>query len=100
MTRKVLSPLVARRRGHPCTKQKVSKVDEIVNRLKGKTKKATKVWGCKVGKVEPRKLNFGYTDGMEDNTYEPVSQAQPYYFPCMDGTEESLYVPVCIDDIT
>ncbi|XP_028101611.1 protein FAR1-RELATED SEQUENCE 6-like [Camellia sinensis] len=40
MTRKVLSPLVARRRGRPCTKQKVSKVDAIVNRLKGKNKKA------------------------------------------------------------
>ncbi|XP_028053616.1 protein FAR1-RELATED SEQUENCE 4-like [Camellia sinensis] len=30
-THKVLSPLVARRRGRPCTKRKVSKVDEIVN---------------------------------------------------------------------
>ncbi|XP_028062049.1 protein FAR1-RELATED SEQUENCE 8-like [Camellia sinensis] len=42
MSRKMLSPMVARRRGRPCTKQKVSKVDEIVNRLKGKNKKATK----------------------------------------------------------
>ncbi|GMP51677.1 hypothetical protein CsSME_00017820 [Camellia sinensis var. sinensis] len=31
MTRKVLSPLVARRKGHSCTKRKVSKVDAIVN---------------------------------------------------------------------
>jgi len=43
MTRKVLSPLVARRRGRPCTKWKVSKVDNIVNRLKEKNKKAPKV---------------------------------------------------------
>ncbi|XP_028116563.1 protein FAR1-RELATED SEQUENCE 6-like [Camellia sinensis] len=40
-TRKVLSPLVARRRGRPCTKWKVSKVDQIVNRLKRKNKKTT-----------------------------------------------------------
>ncbi|XP_028093018.1 protein FAR1-RELATED SEQUENCE 6-like [Camellia sinensis] len=40
MTRKVRSPLVARRRGRPCTKRKVSKIDAIVNRLKGKNKKA------------------------------------------------------------
>ncbi|XP_028125042.1 protein FAR1-RELATED SEQUENCE 6-like [Camellia sinensis] len=43
MTRKVLSPMVARRRGRPCTKRKVSKVDDIVNRLKGKNKKASKL---------------------------------------------------------
>ncbi|GMP56172.1 hypothetical protein CsSME_00020751 [Camellia sinensis var. sinensis] len=43
MTRKVLSPMVARRRGRPCTKRKVSKVDEIVNRLKGKNKNASNV---------------------------------------------------------
>ncbi|XP_028068970.1 uncharacterized protein LOC114271558 [Camellia sinensis] len=71
-TRKVLSPLVARRRGRPCTKRKVSKVDEIVNRLKGKNKKATKVQGCKMGQCEPRKLNFGCTDGMKNNMYDQV----------------------------
>ncbi|XP_028078421.1 uncharacterized protein LOC114280268 [Camellia sinensis] len=72
MTRKVLSPMVARRRGRPCTKRKVSKVDEIVNRLKGKNKRASKVQG--------RKLNFASMDGM---------QASPY----IDGTQESMYVP-------
>ncbi|XP_028065622.1 uncharacterized protein LOC114268623 [Camellia sinensis] len=48
-TRKVLSLLVARRRGRPCTKRKVSKVDEIVHQLKGKNKKAPKVQGRKMG---------------------------------------------------
>ncbi|XP_028074475.1 protein FAR-RED IMPAIRED RESPONSE 1-like [Camellia sinensis] len=43
MTRKVLSSLVARRRGRPCTKRKVSNIDAIVNRLKGKNKKANPV---------------------------------------------------------
>ncbi|XP_028123835.1 protein FAR-RED IMPAIRED RESPONSE 1-like [Camellia sinensis] len=87
-TRKVLSPLVACRRGRPCTKQKVSKMDEIVNRLKGKNKKAPKVQGRKMGQCEPRKLNFGCTDAMEDNIYDRVLQGQSYYFPCMDGTQE------------
>ncbi|GMP80685.1 hypothetical protein CsSME_00035697 [Camellia sinensis var. sinensis] len=91
MTHKVLSPLVARRRGRPCTKWKVSKVDNIVNRLKEKNKKAPK--GRKMGQGQPHKLNFGCTDGIEDNTYNGVSQAQSYYFPCMDGTQESMYIP-------
>ncbi|GMP56179.1 hypothetical protein CsSME_00020758 [Camellia sinensis var. sinensis] len=72
MTRKVLSPMVACRRGCPCTKRKVSKVDEIVNRLKGKNKKASK--------VQARKLNFASMDGMQTS-------------PCIDGTQESMYVP-------
>ncbi|GMQ10596.1 hypothetical protein CsSME_00053541 [Camellia sinensis var. sinensis] len=72
MTHKVLSPMVARRRGRPCTKRKVSKVDEIVNRLKGKNKRASKVQG--------RKLNFASMDGMQAS-------------PCIDGTQESMYVP-------
>lgn len=38
-SRKLLSPLVTRRRSHPCTKWKVNKVGEIVNRLKGNNKK-------------------------------------------------------------
>ncbi|XP_028070916.1 protein FAR1-RELATED SEQUENCE 6-like [Camellia sinensis] len=42
-TRKVLSPLVVRRRGRPCTRRKVSKVDQIVNRLKIKNKKTTPI---------------------------------------------------------
>ncbi|GMP34389.1 hypothetical protein CsSME_00007280 [Camellia sinensis var. sinensis] len=72
MTRKVLSLMVARRRGRPCTKRKVSKVGEIVNRLKGKNKKASKVQGCN--------LNFASMDGMQAS-------------PCIDGTQESMYVP-------
>ncbi|GMP26805.1 hypothetical protein CsSME_00003092 [Camellia sinensis var. sinensis] len=84
MTRKLLSIMVALRRGRPCTKRKVSKVDEIVNRLKGKNKKATKVQGGK--------LNFASMDGMQASTHEPVPQAEPYYFSCMDGTQESMYV--------
>ncbi|XP_028123137.1 protein FAR1-RELATED SEQUENCE 6-like [Camellia sinensis] len=36
MTCKIRSPLVACRRGRPCTKRKVSKIDAIVNRLKGR----------------------------------------------------------------
>ncbi|KAI7980662.1 hypothetical protein LOK49_Contig123G00011 [Camellia lanceoleosa] len=84
----VLSPWLFRR-GRPCTKRKVSKVDEIVNRLKGKNKKATKVQGRQIGQCEPRKLNFGCTDGMEDNMYDRVPEAQSYYFACMDGTQES-----------
>ncbi|XP_028061074.1 uncharacterized protein LOC114264558 isoform X4 [Camellia sinensis] len=58
ITRKVLYPLVARRRGHPCMKRKVNKVDTIVMRLKRNNKKATPVqvacnilWmnqGCKI----------------------------------------------------
>ncbi|GMP82954.1 hypothetical protein CsSME_00037046 [Camellia sinensis var. sinensis] len=86
MSRRMLSPMVARRRGHPCTKRKVSKVDEIVNRLKRKSKKPPK--------TQPRKLNFPGTDDMQYNTYhDPATQTAPYYFPCMDGTQQSMYVP-------
>ncbi|GMP67588.1 hypothetical protein CsSME_00027523 [Camellia sinensis var. sinensis] len=42
-----------------------------------------------MGQCESHKLNFGCTDGMEDNTYERAPQGQSYYFPCMDGTQES-----------
>ncbi|CAL5422881.1 unnamed protein product [Camellia sinensis] len=70
MTRKVLSPLVARRRGRPCTKRKVSKVDAIVNRLKGKNKK--------------------------DN---PVPPNEPYYYPSMDAIADSMYVPAPVSTI-
>ncbi|KAI7994686.1 mRNA cap guanine-N7 methyltransferase 1 [Camellia lanceoleosa] len=45
--------------------------------------------GRKMGQCEPRKLNFGCTNGMEDNMYDRVPEAQSYYFPCMDGTQES-----------
>ncbi|XP_028058193.1 uncharacterized protein LOC114262051 [Camellia sinensis] len=41
-TRKVVSPLVVRRRGRPVTKRKVAKVDQIVNRFKITAKKQTK----------------------------------------------------------
>ncbi|GMQ07051.1 hypothetical protein CsSME_00051407 [Camellia sinensis var. sinensis] len=62
MTRKVLSPMVARRRGRPCTKRKVSKVDEIVNQLKGKNKKAS----------NGRNLNFASMDGMQASPCSPM----------------------------
>ncbi|XP_028096510.1 protein FAR-RED IMPAIRED RESPONSE 1-like [Camellia sinensis] len=76
MARKVLSSLVARRRGRPCTKRKVSKVNAIVNRLKEKNKKANP--GQKVNLVPPN---------------------QPYYFPRMDATQDSMYVPAPVSTI-
>ncbi|XP_028110552.1 protein FAR-RED ELONGATED HYPOCOTYL 3-like [Camellia sinensis] len=69
MSRRMLSPMVARRRGHPCTKRKVSKVDEIVNRLKRKSKKPPKTQGRTIPQCQPRKLNFPGTDDMQYNTY-------------------------------
>ncbi|GMP79363.1 hypothetical protein CsSME_00034937 [Camellia sinensis var. sinensis] len=95
MSRKVLSPLVARRRGRPCTKRKVSKVDAIVNRLKGKNKKANLVQ--KVCQGEPRKLSFPCTGGVQHTMYEPVLPNQPCYFPCMDATQHIMYVPVRVE---
>ncbi|XP_028098071.1 protein FAR1-RELATED SEQUENCE 1-like [Camellia sinensis] len=65
-SRKVISPLVARRRGRPVTKRKIAKVDQIVNRFK-----AAKL------------LRF-----------ECEAQAQTPYYPYMVGTENSMYVPV------
>ncbi|GMP89170.1 hypothetical protein CsSME_00040851 [Camellia sinensis var. sinensis] len=41
-TRKVISHLVARRKGRPVTKQKVVEVNQIVNRFKTTAKKQTK----------------------------------------------------------
>ncbi|KAI8021595.1 hypothetical protein LOK49_LG03G02836 [Camellia lanceoleosa] len=83
----MLSPMVARRRGRPCMKRKVSKVDAIVNRLKGKSKKPPKA--DPVHQCQPQKLNFPGIDDMQDNTYhEPATQTAPYYFPCMDGTQQ------------
>ncbi|GMP52636.1 hypothetical protein CsSME_00018365 [Camellia sinensis var. sinensis] len=116
MTRKVLSPLVARRRGLPCTKRKVSKVNAIVNRWKENNKKANPVQGCKVRQGEPRKLSFPCMgsvqslcmnwyvppnqpyycpsmDAIEDSMYVLVPQNQPYYLPCMDATQDNMYVP-------
>ncbi|GMP69859.1 hypothetical protein CsSME_00028952 [Camellia sinensis var. sinensis] len=52
MSRKMLSPMVARRRGRP------------LNRLKGKSKKPPKT---------------------------QVTQTAPYYFSCLDGTQQSMY---------
>ncbi|GMP30946.1 hypothetical protein CsSME_00005372 [Camellia sinensis var. sinensis] len=92
MSCNMLSPMVARRRGRPCTKRKVSKVDAIVNRLKGKSKKPPKAQGHTVRQCQPRKLNFSGTDDMQYNTYhDPATQTAPYYFPCMDGTQQSMY---------
>ncbi|GMP68049.1 hypothetical protein CsSME_00027801 [Camellia sinensis var. sinensis] len=99
MTRKVLSPLVARRRGHPCTKRKVSKVDTIVNRLKGKNKKANSVQGQKVRHGEPRKLSFPCRGGVKDTMYEPVPPNQPYYCLSMDAIEGSMYVSAPVSTV-
>ncbi|KAI8017628.1 ATP-dependent DNA helicase DDM1 [Camellia lanceoleosa] len=50
--------------------------------------------GRTVPQRQPRKLNFPGTDDMQYNTYhDPVTQTAPYYFPCMDGTQQSMYVP-------
>ncbi|GMQ06035.1 hypothetical protein CsSME_00050782 [Camellia sinensis var. sinensis] len=54
MSRNMLSSMVARRRGRPCTKRKVSKVDAIVNRLKEKSKKPPKAQGHTVRQCQPR----------------------------------------------
>ncbi|KAI8001174.1 hypothetical protein LOK49_LG09G01506 [Camellia lanceoleosa] len=118
MTRKVLSPLVARRKGHLCMKRKVSKIDAIVNLLKGKNKKANP--GRKVRQGEPRKLSFPCTggvqhyvryvlpnqpyycpsmDAIEDSMYVSVSESQPYYLPCMDATQDGIYVPAPVSTI-
>ncbi|XP_028054805.1 uncharacterized protein LOC114259008 [Camellia sinensis] len=90
-THKVLSPLVAHRRGRPCTKRKVSKVDQIVNRFKGKNKKTTPV---QVPQDQP--YYFPSMVGTQDNMYLPVPHDQPYYFPFMVGTQDSIYVPAWV----
>ncbi|XP_028120564.1 protein FAR1-RELATED SEQUENCE 6-like [Camellia sinensis] len=95
MTRKVRSPLVACRRGRPCTKRKVSKVDAIVNWLKGKNKK--------VRQGEPRKLSFPCMGSVQHTMYEPVSPSQHYYRPSMDAIPNHFLVPAPVtisgDDI-
>ncbi|XP_028061072.1 uncharacterized protein LOC114264558 isoform X3 [Camellia sinensis] len=98
ITRKVLYPLVARRRGHPCMKRKVNKVDTIVMRLKRNNKKATPVQGHKVCQGKPRKLNFPCTGGVQHTMDEPGLQNQSYYFPSMDGTQDNIYIPVPQDE--
>ncbi|OMO49700.1 hypothetical protein CCACVL1_30849 [Corchorus capsularis] len=37
-TNKVLSPLVTRRRGHPSTKRKIPRIEEVIRKLKNKKK--------------------------------------------------------------
>ncbi|XP_028074240.1 protein FAR-RED IMPAIRED RESPONSE 1-like [Camellia sinensis] len=76
MSHNMLSPMVARRRGRPCTKRKVSKVDAIVNRLKRKSKKPPKAQGHTVRQCQPRKLNFPGTDDMQYNTcHDPMGES-------------------------
>ncbi|XP_028075462.1 uncharacterized protein LOC114277714 [Camellia sinensis] len=79
-SRKVISPLVARRRGRPVTKRKVAKVDQIVNRFKATAKKQTKAKAAKLLRFEA----------------QAQAQAQAYtpYYPYMVGTENSMYIPV------
>ncbi|XP_028122367.1 uncharacterized protein LOC114319543 [Camellia sinensis] len=79
-SRKVISPLVARRRGRPVTKRKVAKVDQIVNRFKATAKKQTKAKAAKLLRFEPEA--------------QAQAQAQTPYYPYMVGTENSMYVPV------
>ncbi|GMQ10751.1 hypothetical protein CsSME_00053635 [Camellia sinensis var. sinensis] len=86
-TRKVLSPLVARRRGRPCTKRKVSKVDQIVNPLKRKNKKTTPAQVS-----EDEAYYFPSMVGTQDSMYVPVPHDQAYYFPSMVGTEDNMFV--------
>ncbi|XP_028057450.1 uncharacterized protein LOC114261380 [Camellia sinensis] len=52
MSCKMLSLIVARQRGRPYTKRKVSKVDEIVNQLKEKSKKPPKARSLLVYNIE------------------------------------------------
>ncbi|XP_028051667.1 uncharacterized protein LOC114256250 [Camellia sinensis] len=87
-TRKVLSPLVARRRGRPCTRRKVSKVDQIVNRLKRKNKKTTPIQV-----LEDETYYFPSMVGTQDSMYVPVPHDEAYYFPSMVGTEDNMSVP-------
>ncbi|THG12446.1 hypothetical protein TEA_027470 [Camellia sinensis var. sinensis] len=87
------------REGHPCTKRKVSKVDTIVNRLKGKNKKANSVQGQKVRHGEPRKLSFPCRGGVKDTMYEPVPPNQPYYCLSMDAIEGSMYVSAPVSTV-
>ncbi|KAI7988155.1 hypothetical protein LOK49_LG13G02433 [Camellia lanceoleosa] len=48
--------------------------------------------GHTVRQCQPWKLNFPGTDDMQYNTYhDPATQTAPYYFPCMDGTQQSIY---------
>ncbi|XP_028110444.1 protein FAR-RED IMPAIRED RESPONSE 1-like [Camellia sinensis] len=79
-SRKVISPLVARRRGRPVTKRKVAKVDQIVNRFKATAKKQTKAKAAKLLRFEAQA--------------QAQAQAQTPYYPYMVGTENSMYVPV------
>ncbi|XP_028073819.1 uncharacterized protein LOC114276236 [Camellia sinensis] len=84
----VLSPLVARRRGRPCTRRKVSKVDQIVNRLKRKNKKTTPAQV-----PEDQAYYFPSMVGTQDSMYVPVPHDEAYYFPSMVGTEDNMSVP-------
>ncbi|XP_028126919.1 protein FAR-RED IMPAIRED RESPONSE 1-like [Camellia sinensis] len=88
MPRNMLSPMVARRRGRPCTKRKVSKVDAIVNRLKEKSKKPPKA--DPVHQWQPRKLNFPGTDDMQGNIYhEPAQFSQMQTVDNIGGTSHT-----------
>ncbi|XP_028063901.1 protein FAR-RED IMPAIRED RESPONSE 1-like [Camellia sinensis] len=71
-SRKVISPLVARRRGRPVTKRKVAKVDQIVNRFK-----AAKL------------LRFG-----AQAQAKAKATAYTLYYPYMVGMQNSMYVLV------
>ncbi|XP_028082245.1 protein FAR-RED ELONGATED HYPOCOTYL 3-like [Camellia sinensis] len=83
-SKKVISPLVARRRGRPVTKRKVAKVDQIVNRFKAMAKKQTK---AKVAKLLRFEAEAQAQAKANATAYTP-------YYPYMVGTQNSMYVPV------
>ncbi|XP_028098131.1 protein FAR-RED IMPAIRED RESPONSE 1-like [Camellia sinensis] len=79
---KLLSPLVARRKGRPVTKRKVTKVDQIVNRLKASKRKHNKSKGMKVLRGE-----------CEDQFQsQPERSACRELYPYMVGMENSMHV--------
>ncbi|XP_028052552.1 uncharacterized protein LOC114257030 isoform X6 [Camellia sinensis] len=46
--------------------------------------------GCAATAVCPKGVVAALTDGTQDSMYIPVPQDEPYYFPCMDGTHDSM----------
>ncbi|CAL5401083.1 unnamed protein product [Camellia sinensis] len=82
---KLLSPLVARRKGRTVTKQKVAKVDQIVNRLKESKTKHNKPKGTKVHGAQPQP--------------QPQPSARRELYPCMVGMQISMYVSVHVHNM-
>ncbi|XP_028051677.1 uncharacterized protein LOC114256262 [Camellia sinensis] len=66
---KLLSPLVARRKGRPVTKRKVAKVDQIVNRLKASKRKHNKSKGHMVNAIGGTSLTPTSVDIMRRQSF-------------------------------